>query len=283
MKKIRLAGVPEHFNFPVHMGIENGTFKEHGIEVAWHEYPDGTGSMNKALRAGEVDMAIILLEGVVRDIVNGNPTHIVQNYVASPLLWGIHVAAGSKFKSERDLQCARVAISRYGSGSHLMAYLHADAMGWDTSTLKFVEIGTLQGAVDALTNNEADYFMWEHFTTKPVVDKGIFRWLADFPTPWSSFVIVATKKFLEENEQGCGQFLDALNFLTKDFKNTPGITKTLSQRYLQKEEDLNEWIKHTQWSQEQVSKQEIENVVQKLQQLDIIGKEIISKNILRKI
>lgn len=283
MQKIRLAGVPEHFNFPVHQGIESGVFKDNGFEVEWHEYPDGTGAMNKSLRAGDVDMAIILLEGVVRDIANGNPTQIVQNYVSSPLLWGIHVAADSKFKTQEDLQSARIAISRYGSGSHLMAYLHADAMGWDTSDLKFVEIGTLDGAIEALSNDKADYFMWEHFTTKPVVDKGIFRWLGDFPTPWSSFVIVATKSFLEENAELGRQFLDQLNILTKDFKNSYSLSKTLSDRYLQKEEDVEKWLLKTQWSQKQVDNHEIKRVLDRLTQLQILENPIDSENFLRNI
>jgi hypothetical protein len=44
------------------------------------------------LRDGETDIAVILTEGIVKDIVAGNPSKIVQVYVESPLIWGIHVA-----------------------------------------------------------------------------------------------------------------------------------------------------------------------------------------------
>jgi sulfonate transport system substrate-binding protein len=33
LPKIKIAGVPEHFNIPWHIAIENGTFKKHGVEV----------------------------------------------------------------------------------------------------------------------------------------------------------------------------------------------------------------------------------------------------------
>jgi TRAP-type uncharacterized transport system substrate-binding protein len=37
--------------------------------------------------------------------------------VQSPLIWGIHVAANSKYKTVSDLEDTKVAISRQGSGS----------------------------------------------------------------------------------------------------------------------------------------------------------------------
>ena len=131
--------------------------------------------MCKALRAGEVDIAIVLTEGIIKDIAAGNPSKIVQTFVETPLIWGIHVAKDSKFKKIEDLEHATIAISRFGSGSHLMAIVNAFNQGWKIENLKFKVIGNLQGGIDALTNGEADYFMWEHFTTKPIVDNGTFR------------------------------------------------------------------------------------------------------------
>ena len=181
MKKLKLGGVPEHFNLPVHLAIEDGLFEEKGILIEWIEFPEGTGAMTKALRNQEIDIAIILTGGIVKDIANGNPSKIIQNYVSSPLIWGVHVAAKSSFKTLNDLEHARVAISRYGSGSHVMAHVQARENGWNTDQLKFVEVQTLNNAVRSLTENEADYFMWEHFTTKPLVDSGVFRRIAENP------------------------------------------------------------------------------------------------------
>jgi hypothetical protein len=36
---------------------------------------------------GETDIAVILTEGIVKDIVAGNPSKIVQVYVESPLIY----------------------------------------------------------------------------------------------------------------------------------------------------------------------------------------------------
>jgi hypothetical protein len=52
----------------------------------------------------------------------------------------------------------------------------------ETDNLQFEIINTIDGQLKHLTNGTADYFMWERFMTKPLVDKGIFRRIADCPT-----------------------------------------------------------------------------------------------------
>ena len=50
MKQVKIAGVPEHFNLPWHMCIENGEFNEAGIDLQWTDVPEGTGKMCQMLR-----------------------------------------------------------------------------------------------------------------------------------------------------------------------------------------------------------------------------------------
>lgn len=104
MKTVKIAGVPEHFNLPWRLCIENGEFEAENIDLQWKNIPEGTGKMCQMLRDGETDMAVILTEGIVKDIVAGNPSKIVQIYVQSPLIWGIHVAAKSDFHTIKDLR-----------------------------------------------------------------------------------------------------------------------------------------------------------------------------------
>ncbi|MFT4831803.1 MAG: sulfonate transport system substrate-binding protein, partial [Psychroserpens sp.] len=118
MKTVKIIGVPEHFNFPWHLAIEEGAFEARGIDLQWVDIPEGTGKMCQMLQDGATDLAIILTEGIVKSIVEGNPVKIVQKYIESPLLWGIHVGAKSKYKHINDLENTKAAISRYGSGSH---------------------------------------------------------------------------------------------------------------------------------------------------------------------
>ena len=273
METIRIAGVPEHFNLPWHLSIDNKEFEKEGINLLWTDVPEGTGKLCQMLRNNETDIAVILTEGIVKDIVAGNPSKIVQVYVESPLIWGIHVAAHSRYKKLSELENTKVAISRPGSGSQLMAYVNAGNQGWDIKNLQFETINTIDGAVTALTNGTADYFMWERFMTKPLVDNGTFRRIADCPTPWPCFVIAATDKLLERDPEIILKILKIINERTKTFKDIPHIDITLSDNYHQKIKDIREWLSLTSWSQKQLSEQMLNNVQNQLLTLSIIDKK----------
>lgn len=278
MNTIKIAGVPEHFNLPWHLAIESGDFEKENIDLQWTDVPEGTGKMCQLLRDGETDIAVILTEGIVKDISAGNPSKIVQVYVESPLIWGIHVAAKSKYNTLTDLKGTTAAISRLGSGSQLMAYVNADNQsrlhsGWKTDDLQFEIVNTIDGAVEALTNGTADYFMWERFMTKPLVDQGVFRRIGDCPTPWPCFVIAVRTEVLEKQADVISKILSIINQTTVDFKNIPSIDTTLALKYHQKIEDIQEWLSLTHWSQNQLKAEMLNKIQNQLIQLKIIDKK----------
>ena len=90
--------------------------------------------------------------------------------------------------------------------------------------------------------------MWEHFTTKPLVDKGIFRRIEDCPTPWPCFMIAVRNDILENNLDAVKKVLNIINNEILHFKKTPEIAEILSKRYQQKLEDVEEWLKITEWN-----------------------------------
>nr|WP_315222751.1 substrate-binding domain-containing protein [uncultured Flavobacterium sp.] len=273
MKTVKIVGVPEHFNLPWKICIENGEFEAENIDLQWQNIPEGTGKMCQMLRDAETDIAVILTEGIIKDITAGNHSKIVQIYVQSPLIWGIHVAEKSDFHSIKDLENKKAAISRLGSGSQLMAYFNADHQGWNTDNLQFEIVNTIDGAVEALTNGTADYFMWEHFMTKPLVDQGIFRRVGDCPTPWPSFVIVVRDEFLKKNSTIIEKILEIINKTTHDFAKIPDIDKTLAEIFNQKLEDIQEWLKLTQWSQKNLNEKAFIKIQNQLFDLGIIDKK----------
>jgi ABC-type nitrate/sulfonate/bicarbonate transport system substrate-binding protein len=273
MKTIKIAGVPEHFNLPWHLCIENGEFEEAGIDLEWTDVPEGTGKMCQMLREGTTDMAVILTEGIVKDIINGNDSSIVQVYVKSPLIWGIHIDGKSTVQSLTELESGRIAISRFGSGSHLMSVVNAQNQGWNIKNLNFEIVNTIDGAVEALGNKKADYFMWERFMTKPLVDKGVFKRIADCPTPWPCFVIAVRNEMLDKHPDTIQLILEIINATTEEFKYIPSIDRTLASRYHLKLEDIQEWLSLTQWSQNTIDEKTLNNVQNQLFDLSLIDKK----------
>lgn len=281
MKHFKIGGVPEHFNLPWYLTLKNKEYQEEDINLRWSDYYGGTGQMCKALREKEIDMAVILTEGIIRDIIHGNECKIVQCFVKSPLIWGIHVAENSDYKTVSDLKGTKAAISRFGSGSHLMAYVNAENEGWDIEKdLDFELIKNLDGALEGLPNGNGDYFMWEKFTTKPYVDNGPFRLVGECLTPWPCFVIAVRNDVLENEKKAVKTIIDIINATTSEFKEIPSIDKMIANRYNQKIEDVQQWLSLTEWGQENISLSQVEKVQDTLKHLDLIENKIPSSEIL---
>jgi len=284
MKKVNIGGVPEHFNLSWYLTLKDGAYKEQGINLRWKDYFGGTGQMCKALREKEIDIAVILTEGIIKDIIAGNDCKIVQIFVKSPLIWGIHVANNSSYQSIEDIKGKKAAISRYGSGSHLMAYINAENNNWDLKEdLNFEVIKNLDGAVEGLTSGKADYFMWEKFTTKPLVDNGTFRLVDECPTPWPCFVIAVRQEFIDNEAEALKTILGIINGTTIDFKNIPSIDKTIANRYEQKLEDVQQWLSITEWSQNQITEATVNKVQNELLNLNIISNTLDYNQIIENI
>jgi len=272
MIHLKIGGVPEHFNYPWYLTLKNKEYQQHGINLRWKDFPGGTGDMCKALRSGEVDIAIVLTEGIIKDITEGNPSTILQTYVDTPLIWGIHVSATSRFKTIDDLRKRRVAISRYGSGSHLMAIVNAYNQGWNIHDLDFVVVKNLEGGIEALQNGEADYFLWEHFTTKPYVDQGIFKRIDNCPTPWPCFVIAVRNQVLENYSHEIGSILNIINEQNAHFKQISNIDHTLAERYEQQLPDIQRWLSLTEWnSGNPINQKFISEIQNKLLMFNVIN------------
>ena len=281
MKTIKIAGVPEHFNLPWHLCLDNDEFKSENIDLQWIEVPEVTGKMCEMLRNKETDIAVILTEGIIKNIIAGNDCSIIQVYVKSPLIWGIHVAFDSDFETINDLKNTKAAISRLGSGSQLMAFVNAQNQGWNIDDLKFEIVNTIDCAVESLTNKKADYFMWEKLMTKPLVDAKIFRKIADCPSPWPCFVISVRNEFLNKNSDEIYRVLKIINQKTTSFKEIKGIDKIIAEKYNLKINDVQEWLNATEWSQENLDEAGFNKIQNQLLNLRIIDKKITFDKIIK--
>jgi hypothetical protein len=112
--------------------------------------------------------------------------------------------------------------------------------------------------------------MWEHFMTKPLVDKGVFRRLADCPTPWPCFVIAVREEVLAKQPETITTLLEIINAKTRNFKDIPNIETQLATTYHQKKEDIKEWLSLTEWTQEKIDIALINRIQNQLQELNII-------------
>ncbi|KAK5119885.1 hypothetical protein LTR85_007211 [Meristemomyces frigidus] len=201
--KLRIGYVPEHFSTPIAFAA-----KYFGLDDELISEPLGTGALSSRLKTtvpeNKLDVAIGLTEGFVADLGKTKAAGyesgygLVGTYVESPLCWAISTGAErDDIKSVEDLKGKKVGVSRIGSGSYVMSYVLADQHGWLSSSAEEqapfgVEvIGDFAALRTAVRENKADFFMWEHFTTKHYWDNGELKRIGEIYTPWPSWVITA--------------------------------------------------------------------------------------------
>ena len=274
MKKIslRIGGVPEHFNLPWHLSIKSGALEKHGINATWKDYPSGTGSMVNALNNNQVDVAMLLTEGAVKAKAQGSDFEIISLYTQSPLIWGVHVPANSEINSLKDIKNAKFAISRFGSGSHLMAYVLAEQEGIKLEQENFEIIDSLAGA-RRLFKQGGDYvFLWEKFMTQPYVDQGEFRRIDTLPTPWPCFVVCVRKDIYAAEKESVVTMLNSVLMTAKDLKASPIAAKLIAAEYQLEENKISEWLSITHWAENaEIDTNLLQKVNQKLTDLGLIS------------
>lgn len=247
MISIKLAGVPEHFNLPWHLLLESGALAASDIELTWEDVPEGSGAMIRALNEGELDAAVLLTESAAAGIAKGGDFDVLSVYVETPLIWGVHVPVDSRFSEVEELRSAKFAISRYGSGSHLMSFALAERHGWPTDELRFEVVGTLAGAIESFRNGESDVFLWEKFMTQPVVDAGDFRRVGEFAAPWPAFVVAATFAAITNKREAIDLVVDRVFAAAAALAQSEDAAATIAARYGLEPSAVAAWLAVTRW------------------------------------
>ena len=273
MKRFKIGGVPEHFNLPWRLAIEEGKFREIGVELHWSDMTGGTGQMIKGLQTGSLDIAVLLTEGITKSILQGLDAKILTVYVTTPLHWGIHVPYHSDITRVDQLAGQTFAISRGGSGSHLMAYVKAFQEGWKTEDLKFNVVGDVYGGLWALHNDQAQGFLWEKYTTFPFTEQKKCRYIDEVVTPWPCFVIAVRTDVYNSDKDLLTLISEIVNKKAFELKNNVQAAEIISWRYNLRLSQVQNWLIETNWNyQNQLEKEPFQLVIDYLLKLNLIEK-----------
>lgn len=271
---LNIGGVPEHFNLPWRLAIEDGKFREFGLNLHWADMSGGTGQMIRGLENKSIDIAVLLTEGITKAILQGLEATIIQVYVTSPLHWGVHVPYESSIENFDDLKDQTFAISREGSGSHLMSYVMAHQQNWPTENLKFNVIGDVYGGLWALEHNEAQAFLWEKYTTAPFTEQKKCRSIGEVVTPWPCFVIAVRNEVLNKHSDLLRQMCLTVNKRAKDMLTEPNIVDIISWRYNLRSSHVESWLTETVWNYDGIEYPlEFNKTVSYLKMLNLITEE----------
>ncbi len=273
MKTIRLGGVPEHFNYPIHQAIKNDLFNKAEIDLQWITYDGGTGDMTQALADDTCDVCILLTEGIISAILRDRASRIISGYVTSPLIWGVHTGKDQDTRYE-DAFDKQIAISRPGSGSHLMPTVDALMKGKSIRPDQFEVIRNLDGAIESLNSGQSNIFYWEKYTTKPVVEQGLLRRIGEFTSPWPCFMIAASDRIIQEAPEALDLMLRIIHEACEYFMNdskSPGI---IAEKFNLSLKDATFWFHATEWATNSwVSDKTLTSVLFTLREAGIVDSE----------
>ena len=247
-QSLRVGGVPEHFNLPWQLAAERDVFSNYDIDLSWTMYAGGTGAMTQAISNGSLDVAILLTEGFISAASDGLDASIAKVYIDTPLVWGIYTGAQSAIQQVDTFQNKRIAISRFGSGSHLMSMIHASERNEQIDSNQFEIVHSLQGGVTMLRDSRADLFYWEKFMTRPHVQSGEVKAVGEFSAPWSSFLIIVGNNALREKKEVIMQLLEIMNGECITFKQDMHSAIHLSKRFDMSLPEAHQWLQRTQWN-----------------------------------
>jgi len=271
LTELIIAGVNEHFNYPFKKAIEEKIFVKHDFLLKWNDIAGGTGEMIQLLRSRKINMAVLLTEGIISELQKDNHSKLLQFHVLSPLKWGIHVSKNSGIKKEDEVFRKRFAVSRLGSGSHLMAIVHAHKYRKDSSLMDFVIVNSLEGGLQALKEDKADVFLWEKFTTEPFLEKyGLIR-IGEVPTPWPPFVLAATNPTIHDFPAEVKIVCEEIAKMNSQCASSPATVKEIAGKFELSENQTALWFSETQWnSQHGIKNAFLQNVLDDLQRFGVL-------------
>ena len=281
MKTLRIIGVPEHFNYPFRLLEERQPFLDRGIQIKWIDESRGSGQMNLALRNDEADLAILLTESFLRDFEAGNPSKMIGYHVKTPLIWGIHIRAGSQINRLDELAKKHFLVSRMGSGSHLMAMVLARREKWKKAELTFEPVGNMDGAREVMKLGNDGMFLWEKYTTAPEVKNGTMVRLDEVASPWPCFVMAASDRALLEFGQVIFDVRDEVFGISNSFSRQSDQVQILSEFYQLDPEDVEKWLTQTSWCTDtKISISELNGIMQEMKELGILQEVLDPKRFL---
>jgi sulfonate transport system substrate-binding protein len=205
----RTISLPEHCNNEIGRGASGNSDSDGPRQFEPISMPCGTGEMIAALENEDIDISVSLTEGIVAKAINqrlqaldlvadekksstGSNEHVQDSfltimglYVSSPLTWSIAIAPQSNMTRISELDGGKIGISRYGSGSHIMAIILGVSLG---ISFEFVVCGSITGLLQAVQEEKIDAFLWELITTKPYYEEGRLKMLDTLTSPWPAFV-----------------------------------------------------------------------------------------------
>jgi predicted solute-binding protein len=156
-----------------------------------------------------------------------------------------------------------------------MSYVLADQHGWlkqngSTAPFEVVVAGNFESLRTAVRSKSAEFFMWEHFTTKHYWDNGELKRIGEIYTPWPSWMITARKTVTPELAELLAKISQGVQYYLEHPDEAVDYIST-SMQY--SEADAKEWMKTVSFAEkvDRVDSAVVRDTVASLQKAGVLN------------
>jgi NitT/TauT family transport system substrate-binding protein len=201
--------VPEAFSFvPLDVGIRQGIFKKHGLEIESSSYGGG-GRLQQALTAESIDIGLGSSPEMA-SIVKGVPIKAVAAMAGRPALLALMVRPDGAIKTVDDLKGRRVGVTTANSLTAWVVRELSRQKGWGPDGISATPLGAIPGLLAALMMMQVDGFVADISTLLHAEEVGegriIFRF-GDLVQDFHVHVIFAANKLIAARPAAIREFL----------------------------------------------------------------------------
>ena len=161
-----------------------------------------------------------------------------------------------------------------------MGFVLADTHGWlnnnttasSSPPFEILPLQTFANLRAAVNNSSADFFMWEHFTSKRYFDNGEIKRIGEIYTPWPSWHIVARPEVV--GDERLEEMLEKLNLGVRYFEeNQEEAVRYISEDLDYEEGDAREWLGTVRFARDVrgVRGSVVEKTVEVLRKAGVVG------------
>jgi ABC-type nitrate/sulfonate/bicarbonate transport system substrate-binding protein len=193
---------------PVHVGVETGIFKKHGLDIEISNF-GGDAKLLQALAADAIDIA---LGGgpTIAFVQKGTPMLGIAALADAPGTIMMVVLKDGPVKTEDDLKGRTVSVSTAGSLTYWLTKELSRQKGWGNDGIKIAPLGTPTAQIAALKTGQIDGVVTETSSILRLEEEGVGRILVRFRDRIKDFHVhaaFASRKAIDGNPEAIRAFL----------------------------------------------------------------------------
>lgn len=229
--KIKVAVVPVADVMPMYLGVSQGIFEKHGLEVEIMQ-SGGAAAAVPLLLNGEVQFAYGGFQPIVTAASQGVPISIVSGGIARAEtpetdIAAIVVKADSPLESMKDLPGHTLAVNALRGGPEFATRVALDKAGLDSNGVTYVEV-PLPETIETLQQGRVEAaYVPEPFRTQAIAAglKVIGAPIYESVPAGSTSAYFSSKQYIGENAKVLANFRAALTEATAYAKDNPDAAR----------------------------------------------------------